>query len=125
MAHIGACRVYRIRQGELALLTRDHVHPDDPKLVMRALGASASDTDVEIHEVQHGDRFLMSSMTKLRDQDILEALSDGLRELSTARLLDVAFDVPHYACAVVDAYATPSLNALTRSAVWSGVVRSR
>ncbi|WP_111642912.1 bifunctional protein-serine/threonine kinase/phosphatase [Marinimicrobium alkaliphilum] len=62
--HIGDTRVYRLRENDLELLTRDHNQRIDRDTVYlsRALGADpALEIDVFTCELQAGDRFVLTS----------------------------------------------------------------
>ncbi len=79
VAHVGDSRVYRIREGRIDLLTRDHslvndylmMMPDMPKeamdilprnVITRALGMQDSVVvDLGTEDVREGDRFLLCS----------------------------------------------------------------
>jgi protein phosphatase len=79
VAHVGDSRAYRIRGGEVTLLTRDHslindylmMMPDMPKeamdvlpknVITRALGMQDSVVvDLATEEIQEGDRFVLCS----------------------------------------------------------------
>lgn len=94
IAHVGDSRAYRVRQGELALITRDHsmlqeqidaglVEPElarfspNRNLITRAVGVDY-DVDVEIHE----------HMTRVGDIYLL--CSDGLSDmLSTGEISEI------------------------------------
>lgn len=94
VAHVGDSRCYRVREGELVSLTRDHSLLEDWKdarpdlsdeeirdfphknVITRALGMrDAVDVDVARFKVQDGDRFLLCSdglCGMLSDQEIYE-----------------------------------------------------
>ncbi len=78
-AHVGDCRLHRIREGRVQLLTRDHTlvaalvaegrlteeearsHPHRA-LLNRALAADApAEADLEVSDVNAGDRFVLTS----------------------------------------------------------------
>ncbi|HET7068408.1 MAG TPA: MerR family transcriptional regulator [Nocardioides sp.] len=79
IAHVGDSRVYRVRQGSLDRLTRDHtalqslvdegrLTPDeawaDPRRVQlnRAIGqGAASAPDLSVHTIERGDRFVLTT----------------------------------------------------------------
>lgn len=88
IAHVGDSRVYRLRDGELQLMTTDHsllneylelglLSPDDAarfpykNVIVRALGLSPFvEVDTQTVEVRPGDRFLLCSdgLTDLVDE---------------------------------------------------------
>lgn len=95
VAHVGDSRIYRLRSGDLRLLTEDHtwvneqvtagflsedqarVHPLK-NVVTRALGGEG-DLEVDVDEVdlQPGDRYLLCSdglTTMLRDAEIADRM---------------------------------------------------
>ena len=108
IAHVGDSRAYRLRDGDLSLLTRDHLHliedlgfdkqsiehhPLKHKL-SRALGINLEvDVDMSVSSAQPGDCFLLCS-DGLTDAIPETAMRDALREASPraviARLLQLA-----------------------------------
>lgn len=62
--HVGDTRIYRLRQGELLQLTRDHCHQGfgDKGMLTRALGMDSHlEIDYQYHEVQLGDLYLLTT----------------------------------------------------------------
>ncbi len=104
VAHVGDSRCYRWRQGELALLTRDHSFLQEQvdaglidaeqarlspnrNLITRALGIDAS-LDVEVHEhvTQADDLYLLCSdglSDMLANQEIINVLQNAKSELDS------------------------------------------
>ena len=63
VAHVGDTRIYRLREGEFSLLTRDHVWESNGKHVLkRAVGLDMNlVVDYEEGELKVGDIFLLAS----------------------------------------------------------------
>jgi protein phosphatase len=105
VAHVGDSRAYRIRDGEITQLTRDHslindylmMMPDMPKeamdvlpknVITRALGMQDSVVvDLVTEDLREGDRFLLCSdglSGQVSDERICEVVSEHLNDLETA-----------------------------------------
>jgi protein phosphatase len=105
VAHVGDSRAYRIRDGEITQLTRDHslindylmMMPDMPKeamdvlpknVITRALGMQDSVVvDLVTEDLREGDRFLLCSdglSGQVTDERICEVVSEHLDDLETA-----------------------------------------
>jgi len=116
IAHVGDSRAYRIRDGAIDRLTRDHslleqfkeLYPEmtaeeesnfpHKNVITRALGLSDNvEVDTQTHEVRVGDLYLLCSdglSGHLSDEDILEMMS-GNEPLARAveELVDRANDL--------------------------------
>jgi protein phosphatase len=93
--HVGDSRIYRLRGGQLELLTRDHTQKIDRRTtyLSRAMGADLSlEVDMETHEVELGDVFMLSTdglhdwvdhrtlQAQLNEQSDLNALCHSLQQ---------------------------------------------
>jgi PPM family protein phosphatase len=104
IGHVGDSRCYRVREGQIRLLTRDHSLLNDYLLAMpelteeqknelprnvitRALGMQRDVTvDLQADDAQAGDVYVLCSdglNGMLRDEEILELVGDG-RDLQRA-----------------------------------------
>jgi type VI secretion system protein ImpM len=76
----GNARAYLLRDGQLRLLTRDHVEPRLPTLLTRAIGGAAQlSLDSAIGQARANDIFLLCSAgltTTLSEQEIAETLAN-------------------------------------------------
>jgi type VI secretion system protein ImpM len=76
----GNARAYLLRDGEMRLLTRDHVEPRLPTLLTRAIGGAAQlSLDSAIGQARANDIFLLCSAglaTTLSEQEIAETLAN-------------------------------------------------
>lgn len=114
VAHVGDSRAYRIRQGGIIQLTKDHsfvqqqvdsglISPEEGRtssmrhLLTRALGSNpVPEADVAVHDIQENDLILLCSdglTDMLTDEEMLDAISTstGL-SASCQRLIDLAND---------------------------------
>lgn len=113
IGHVGDSRCYRVRQGQLQLLTRDHSLINDyitaiPNLtdeqkaglprnvITRALGMSKDVVvDLQVDEPQSGDVYVLCSdglNGMLRDSEILEIVAESAGDIpySARKLIDRA-----------------------------------
>jgi len=108
LAHVGDSRCYRVRAGQLELLTQDHSLANDvlelaphisderaiqlpSRVITRALGMSDQvRVAVQSHAIVPGDRFLLCSdgLTDMLDEEqIADALRQELRPDATVKVL--------------------------------------
>jgi serine/threonine protein phosphatase PrpC len=115
IAHVGDSRGYRLRDGQLEQLTRDHSflqeqidaglitveqarNSQDRNLVTRAMGVEAEvEVEIHLHDVRTGDLFLLCSdgLTEmLSDRRIAAELTGALNDLDVVcqTLIDAAND---------------------------------
>jgi protein phosphatase len=114
LAHVGDSRCYRLRDGRIELLTRDHtlfndvleLRPDLPEaqaatlprnVITRALGMSDQvRVAMDTHAISPGDRYLLCSdgLTDVVDEsDLAGTLSMGKKpEVLVKRLLEMAIE---------------------------------
>lgn len=105
VAHVGDSRIYRVRDGEIEGLTRDHslvndylmMMPDMPKeamdvlpknVITRALGMQDSVVvDLGVEELRSGDRFLLCTdglNGQVEDPEILQIMQEAGDDLDKA-----------------------------------------
>ena len=111
LVHIGDCRAYLLRDGELFQITHDHtvvqslldegrITPDEAashpqrSLLLRAIDGTAVELDTSLHDARAGDRYLLCS-DGLTGVVGTETIRDTLRgtgdpEQAAARLIEAA-----------------------------------
>lgn len=93
LLHVGDARIYRLRNHELSLLTKDHITWMSKRrsYLSRALGADTS-LQIDFRQVllEEGDRFLMTSdgvHDYVSEQQISDILQSALSETDKAKKL--------------------------------------
>lgn len=126
LVHVGDCRAYVLREGELFQITHDHTrvqamvdegrltpeeaasHPQR-SLLVRALQGGGVTADLKLHEARPGDRYLLCSdglsavATAATVQDVLAAAADP--DEAVRRLVDLANEAggpDNVTCVVAD-----------------------
>ena len=95
IAHVGDSRAYRLRGGELSLLTEDHRrNPDNSHMLSRAVGVRP---DVEVSTLQcacePGDRFLLCTdglSNSVPEAEISKSMKEPTPRAATSALLRLA-----------------------------------
>jgi protein phosphatase len=127
LVHIGDCRAYLLRAGELFQITHDHtlvqslldegkITPDEAashpqrSLLLRAIdGSAAVQVDTSLHDAEPGDRYLLCSdgLTSVVSAEVIRGtLRSGAGPDQTARRLieaaNAAGGPDNIACVVAD-----------------------
>jgi serine/threonine protein phosphatase PrpC len=127
LVHIGDCRAYLLRDGEVFQITHDHTvvqslldegritpeeaasHPQRSLLLRAIDGSAAVRADTSLHDAVAGDRYLLCSdglTTALPAQAIQDTLrTAGDPDLAVTRLIEAANDAggpDNIACVVAD-----------------------
>jgi serine/threonine protein phosphatase PrpC len=111
LVHIGDCRAYLLRDGELFQITHDHTvvqslldegritpeeaasHPQR-SLLLRAIDGSAVELDTSLHDARAGDRYLLCSdgLTSVVSPEVIRDTLRGAGDPDDAagRLIEVA-----------------------------------
>ena len=111
LVHIGDCRAYLLRDGELFQITHDHTvvqslldegritaeeaatHPQR-SLLLRAIDGSAVELDTSLHDAEPGDRYLLCSdgLTTVVSTEVIRDTLRGVAdpEQAAARLIEAA-----------------------------------
>ena len=110
IGHIGDSRVYRLRDGELVQLTRDHSLYADliekgveigpgfqfHHVITQALGMKGNPVaDIRREKVRHGDTYLLCTdglSNSLDDEHIIDALENHSAEDACSQLIDGAYE---------------------------------
>ncbi len=118
IVHVGDTRIYRLRDGQLACLTQDHVHPhpDLKHALLRAVGLEETvRADYARHDLREHDRFLLASdgvHGALREAELAQLLAERtVPQESARRIVERALDGGSHDNAtalVVDVLSVPS-----------------
>ena len=113
IAHVGDSRVYRVRQGDIEQLTRDHSLVADLEaagcgglmanlpvqynhMITRSIAANSNaQPDLRVEQTEPGDVFLLCSdglTDVMTDQDIAEVLNDYTPDAASTELVRRAYD---------------------------------